>query len=250
MDAVFLSDLHLKSLEERNGQTLLRFFRSLEERPGKPPDLFLLGDIFDLWVGDHQVFLDRYRPWLDILKSLSDRGARIVYFEGNHDLHLAHYWKEVLKAEIYVRPALFEVSGLKIRCEHGDEINQNDKAYLRLRAFLRHPVMEWVAHSLPGGWLDAFGQRWSKHSRKRSSAERKAREERIRRMIRIHAEECWEQDRFDAIISGHMHVRDDWSFERQGRTVRAINLGSWFEPPQVLILKMGQFQWQALDVSV
>ncbi|MBX3039532.1 MAG: UDP-2,3-diacylglucosamine diphosphatase [Bdellovibrionaceae bacterium] len=246
MDAVFLSDLHLKSLEERNGKTLLRFLASLEERPETPPMIFLLGDIFDLWISDHRVFLDRYEPLLSSLKRLVERGSRIVYFEGNHDMHLAVYWEKHLGADVRTRPGLFQVGGLRIRCEHGDEINRDDISYLRLRAFLRHPVMERLAHLLPGHFLDSMGNRWSKHSRKRSSAERAERESRIRKMLRRHAELVWDEDPFDAVISGHMHVKDDWSFGRKGRQIRAINLGSWFETQEVLILRDGQLIWQQL----
>ncbi|HRO66675.1 MAG TPA: UDP-2,3-diacylglucosamine diphosphatase [Pseudobdellovibrionaceae bacterium] len=247
MDAVFLSDLHLKSLEERNGKILLRFLTSLEERPGKPPTIFLLGDIFDLWISGHQVFLRRYETLLASLKRLADRGAQIVYFEGNHDMHLAIYWEKHLGADVRTRPGLFQVGGLRIRCEHGDEINRDDTSYLKLRAFLRHPIMEKMAHVLPGRFLDALGNRWSKHSRKRSSVERAERESRIREMLRRHAETVWEEDPFDAIVSGHMHVKDDWSFEKNRRSVRAINLGSWFETREILILENGRLHWRNLD---
>lgn len=245
MEAVFLSDLHLTSMEERNGQTLLRFFRSLEALP-KPPTIFLLGDIFDLWVSGHGVFVHRYQPLLDSLKILRGKGARIIYFEGNHDLHLAPFWKEVLGSEVYVAAQTFEVGGVKIRCEHGDEMNLEDTAYLRLRAFLRHPFLERLAHLLPGKFWDFLGQRWSRHSRVRSSSDRADHEEKIRSIIRSHAERVANGENFDVVISGHMHVRDDWNFEKNGRSFRSINLGSWFYQPKVLVLENGQFEWRNL----
>ncbi|MBX3032545.1 MAG: UDP-2,3-diacylglucosamine diphosphatase [Bdellovibrionaceae bacterium] len=243
---MFLSDLHLTSLQGRNGETLLRFLSSLEALPSPPERIFLLGDIFDLWVSKHRVFVERYRPMLDSLARLRERGSKILYFEGNHDMHLAPYWEKQLGAEVHVGPALFEVGGLRIRCEHGDEINHEDFWYLLMRSILRHPVLEMTAHFLPGRFWDGLGQRWSRKSRRRSTRPRPDRDENIRRMIRAHAEKVWEEDPFDAIISGHMHVRDDWSFERAGKTVRAINLGSWHREAPVLILDQGRFEWRSL----
>lgn len=246
MEAVFLSDLHLTSLEERNGQTLLRFLTSLQSA-AKPPAIFLLGDIFDLWVSDHEVFVERYRPLLDALKTLVDRGAKIVYFEGNHDMHLARYWEKVLRADVRVAAGMFQLGDLRFRCEHGDEINREDFWYLVMRGILRHPVLEFFGHSLPGRFWDGLGQRWSRSSRRRHARPPEVqaqREESIRRLIRAHAEKVWEDDPFDVIVSGHMHVRDDWEFERGGKKIRAINLGSWFEEPQVLVLENGRLEWR------
>lgn len=241
--AVFLSDLHLKTSDERNGQILLRFLVSLETQE-RPPDVFLLGDIFDLWVSDHAVFVRRFEPILSSLRRLREKGSAIVYFEGNHDMHLARYWENVLAADVRTGPGIFEIGGLRVRCEHGDEINRDDVWYLRLRAILRHPVLEWMGHNLPGVFWDGLGQRWSRASRARSSVERIEREARIRQMLRQHAETSWDEDPFDVIVSGHMHVRDDWSFERGGRQIRAVNLGSWFEEPQVLFLENGRLEWR------
>jgi len=53
-------------------------------------------------------------------------------------------------------------------------------------------------------------------------------------MIRAHAHRVYNEASFDLIISGHMHVKDDFEFQINNNKVRSINLGSWFEEPQVL----------------
>jgi UDP-2,3-diacylglucosamine hydrolase len=246
VDAVFLSDIHLRSLEERNGQTLLRFLNSLEAQTGPAPAIFLLGDIFDLWVSKHKVFVRRYDALLQTLARLKAKGSRIIFFEGNHDLHLAPYWEKVLGAEVYVSASIFSVGGLRIRCEHGDEINREDEAYLKLRAFLRHPVTAFFGHTIPGGFWDYVGNKASHQSRKRSSIQREDSEEKLRLLIRAHGERVWEEDPFDAIVSGHLHIRDDWIFQKNGKAIRSFNLGSWSDDIQVLILERGQWNWRTL----
>lgn len=246
MDAYFLSDLHLTSVEERNSQKLLRFLTSLADEAKPGTSVFLLGDIFDLWLSDHRVFQKKWEPLLEQLQRLRQASCEIHYFEGNHDLHLQPYWADVLGARVYTGAQLFQLGPWRVRCEHGDEINREDLAYLRLRAFVRHPVMEFLAHHLPGVFWDRLGQVLSKESRKHSSSERIEHQEQLRQMIRDHAQREWELEPFDLIVSGHMHVRDDWSFERGGRRVRSINLGSWFDEAQVLVLTEAGASWRSL----
>lgn len=245
LDAVFLSDLHLTDPKERNGQALLRFLSSLDATEDlRGFHLFLLGDIFDLWVSDHRVFRERWRDLLAVLASLRGKGARVIYFEGNHDMHLAPYWADVLGADVHTSAASFDVAGWRVRCEHGDEINREDVAYLRLRAFLRGHAIRFLAHRLPGKFWDGLGQRLSRQSRKYSSVERQNHRERMIAMVRDHAVRVWEDDPFDLIVSGHLHARDDWSFEKGGRRVRSINLGSWFDEQKVLCLKGDRLEWR------
>lgn len=247
LEAAFLSDLHLTDPRERNSETLLRFLSSLEGHPEpERMNLVLLGDIFDVWVSGHQVFQRRWGSLLSTLEGLRSRGFRIVYFEGNHDMHLAPYWRDVLGAEIHTGPALLEIGEWRIRCEHGDEINRDDLSYLKLRALLRSSTVEFLAHHLPGKFWDTFGRAWSKESRKYSSKEREAHQEKMIRIIREHAIHLWDQDPFDLMVSGHVHVRDDWTFERNGRRVRSVNLGTWLDEPVVLLLGKGGLEWRNL----
>ncbi len=209
MDSIFISDLHLRSLNERNGQILLRFFHEFETQ-AKPIRLFLLGDIFDLWVGTHDVFVERYLPLLESLIRLKKLGSQIFYFEGNHDLHLQKYWETEIGAEVFTEAKNFQIEGMTVRCEHGDQMNPADLGYLRLRSFLRHPVTGGVLKKLPGIFVDFVGNKWSQQSRKKSSSN--IREENIRKVIRAHAQRICENEKIDLLVSGHMHVQDDWIF--------------------------------------
>lgn len=247
MEAYFLSDLHLNEMDERNSQKLLRFLTSLADRCSEQTSIFLLGDVFDLWLSNHEVFLKKWAPLLQALKKLKARGARIIYFEGNHDMHLAPYWRDQLGVEIYVCAKVFQLGPWRVRCEHGDEINRRDLAYLRLRAFVRHPFMEFLAHTLPGKFWNAVGKRLSHESRKHSSADRQRMEDDLRGLIREHARRSWDEDPFDLIVSGHMHVRDDWTFEKGERRVRSINLGSWFDETKILVLNETAAEWRNLE---
>ncbi len=246
MESYFLSDLHLKSINERSGQILLRFLRSLA---GKPPvRIFLLGDIFDLWVSGHSIFKNKYKELLSAVESLKKSGCEIYFFEGNHDLHIHPYWRDELGAQVYTEPQIFDLDGLKVRCEHGDLINLEDKAYLKLRSFLRAPLVEKIGHMVPGEFWYNLGEVLSPLSRKKSASYRSANQEKLIYMIREHAHRAFNDEPFDLILTGHMHVRDDFTFEINKKSVRSINLGSWFENAKVLKLAGKKIEWIDLDL--
>ena len=242
METYFLSDLHLKSINERNGQTLLRFLRSLSVQ-NKAFQIFLLGDIFDLWVSGHEVFRKKYAELLVEFEKLKSSGSRIVFFEGNHDMHLHPYWQDVLGAEIYTDAQYFQMDSLTIRCEHGDLINLQAKHYLRLRKTLRHPIMQTLGHRLPGEFWVGVGEFFSGLSRRRTRHYSSRNEKEIVQMIREHAHRSYIEKEFDLIISGHMHVKDDFEFQMNQKRVRSINLGSWMQVAQVLKLSSGKLEW-------
>lgn len=233
-------------MQERNGQVLLRFLHSLLERNPADIHLFLLGDIFDLWVSDHAIFVRKFQPLADAVRDLRNAGARITYIEGNHDVHVGRFWQKQLGVEVHVEAQYYEINGLTIRVEHGDLINLDDKAYLRYRAILRHPWIEPLGHIIPGKFWQDLGDYASKKSRKRSQNYSSRNIPRLIEMIRTHAHRAFEEKPFDLIVSGHMHVIDDYEFQVGLRKSRSINLGSWYQDIKVLHLEGTQLEWVPL----
>jgi UDP-2,3-diacylglucosamine hydrolase len=248
--AYFVSDLHLLSSDDANARVFLKFLHGLKHKrtpqttaSEKPTHLFLVGDIFDLWIGGHSYFRHRFADIIEVIQELVQLGVKIHYFEGNHDLHLADFWEGEVGVEVHTDAEYFEIGGITVRVEHGDLINPDDRGYLFLRRFLRTPTMKVLATSLPASFVRMIGDRASQVSRKSSSGARANAAEDIRSLIRKHAQACFSEHEFDLIISGHVHIKDDFTFESHARRVRAINLGSWFDGPKAfrLIGKVGEF---------
>ncbi|WII72832.1 UDP-2,3-diacylglucosamine diphosphatase [Bdellovibrio sp. 22V] len=248
MEAWFLSDIHLKTAEERNGKILLRFLRSLLEKNPSEIHLFLLGDIFDLWVGGHSYFAKKFKPLIDALHDLKKAGARITYIEGNHDVHVEGFFQKKLGVEVFVEAQYYRIDGVTVRCEHGDLINLTDEKYLKYRSIIRNPYIKPLGNILPGRFWDHIGNKASKKSRARTGHYRSANESSLVEMIRSHATKAYQEKPFDIIISGHMHVFDDHTVDVDGRKVRSINLGSWFEEKvKVFRIHHGHGEWVYLD---
>lgn len=247
MEAWFLSDIHLRSHNERNGEILLRFLHSLQQKNPAEIQLYLLGDIFDLWVGGHKFFAKKFQPIVDALKVLSDRGVQMMYIEGNHDVHIEGFFHKKLGMDVHVEAQYVLLNDLVIRLEHGDLINTNDHKYLKYRETIRSFFVRQLGLWIPGTFWDYVGTLASKKSRHKSSQFRHDNEKQLVEMIRKHAGVAYQYKPFDIIISGHMHIFDDYEVQIENKKVRSINLGSWLEDSvKVLHLDGKNISWQAL----
>lgn len=240
----FVSDIHLENMEERNGQNLLRFFRFLALQE-QPCDLYLLGDIFDLWLSNHQVFIKKFKPLMEPLLELRKKGSRLVYFEGNHDLHLKPFWQKQMGFQVYKKAHYENIGKLNVRIEHGDLINLEDQTYLNWKKTTEKPYMKFLAHNVPGVIWNWLGTRASERSRKRSHQFRIEKEDEIKKMIHNHAIRSFKEKPFDAIITGHMHVKVDEVIDVGGKLIRNINLGTWrgADEPPILCIEGSDIHW-------
>lgn len=212
-------------MEERNSQTLLRFLLSFVDNQRPITHLFLLGDIFDLWVGGHEYFAKKWKPLLDcIQKLIQEKNVQVYFIEGNHDLHIDPYWVKTLHAKVYTESLQLSLGPWKIHLEHGDLINKNDIKYLRYRAIVRSTALRFLGCNLPGFFWDYIGNKMSQKSSQYSRVFREGHAEELRSMIRTYAQQL---NGVDYIFTGHFHVRDDFPFQKNGKTVHSINLGSW-----------------------
>lgn len=240
MQAYFISDLHLKTMEERNSQKLLRFLLSLWQMPqGSVTHLCFVGDIFDLWVSDHEVFVKKWNPIIKAIESLTKKHhTQLIYFEGNHDVHIAPFWEKKMGATVLTDPLTSLFGPWVVHMAHGDTINQNDKKYLRYRSVIRSGLIKFFAHSLPGFFWNWLGQKMSASSSKHSRSLRYDQQDHLRVLIREYAKDIARRDRCHFVITGHFHIQDEYVFENEGIPVRSVNLGSWLESNETPIYKI------------
>lgn len=97
--AIFLADAHEN--EQRDG--FLRFLLALKEAKIECEQLILMGDIFDLLVGEISATHHFAKPYIELLEGLSTR-IEIIYLEGNHDFNLSKFFKQVKVIPIQKQP--------------------------------------------------------------------------------------------------------------------------------------------------
>ena len=134
--AWFLSDIHIRTENESNSEKLLLFLHSLENEKNKATHLFLVGDIFDLWIYDHSYFVEKFPKIVNAIRVIVQKGIEVHYFEGNHDLYLKRFWQQEVGVKVHDGPVFFNLGSKKFRVEHGDLMNPDDRGYFFLKSIL------------------------------------------------------------------------------------------------------------------
>ncbi len=114
--AIFISDTHDNS--KRDG--FYRFLLDIKSGKLKPTQLFLMGDMFDLLVGEVAYLRDKNRKEIDLLEEIA-KDIEVFYFEGNHDFALKRLFKNLKIIDIESQPTLFLANNSRILLSHGDK---------------------------------------------------------------------------------------------------------------------------------
>ncbi len=113
--ALFIADAHLNE----NRDDFYKFLLFLKKLNPLPPQLFLLGDMFDLLSFKIDYTKKIFSKEIVLLRYLSKR-VKIYYFEGNHDFVLKPIFKDIEVISLKKQPALFFYEDKKILISHGD----------------------------------------------------------------------------------------------------------------------------------
>ncbi|MEK6556625.1 MAG: UDP-2,3-diacylglucosamine diphosphatase [Bdellovibrionota bacterium] len=246
LKAYFLSDTHFRSPDDLHFQKLLKF---LKQKQGSQhlSHIFLLGDIFDMWLSNYSYFIERWLPLNTELLRLKQAGVEIHYFEGNHDLFLEQYFKEQLGFHVHKGPIIMKLGPHIVRMEHGDQMDPSDYGYRFLRWVLRTDFVEWLAPRLPGDRVGRFGENMSNKSRAahHHSVGTPEHAARLKELVKTHAQKFLASE--DFFITGHIHTKMDFDLTLQSNNhlTRIVNLGTWYndQEPHLYCLtsKGGEF---------
>lgn len=214
---IVISDLHLWGPEDPLYRALLKF---LEEKLSFGDRLFIVGDLFDLYIGDKKVFHDRYFELITKIEALRLKNIEVYYVEGNHDFQLEGVFQSMSHVHLYADAVHYEWDGRKLLFNHGDKLNWKDLLYLGWRLFTRNLATQCLIDILPGKVLAKIGSMMSKASREHHYEAN----EQVVRLFRNYA--CDQiTNGYDFVILGHSHFLDDMKFRVGNHSGQYINSG-------------------------
>ncbi|MBZ0220909.1 MAG: UDP-2,3-diacylglucosamine diphosphatase [Candidatus Methylomirabilis sp.] len=233
MKTVFVADAHLKGEGDPHQASLVRFLDSVEAER-----LAVLGDLFDFWTGSNRVAERVYKPVLEALLRLRERGVGIIYFEGNHDFSMGPFFTNELGAKVYPGMEEMAMDGKRFLVGHGDTVSMT-AGYRLWRAYLRSPLFRATAIAATPRGVWAIAGMLSRKSR--GNALRYGSSENITeaRLKRFAIEEI--AGGFDAVVLGHSHEPGVHTIESGGRKGVYANPGSWAFRGTYLVYEKGEF---------
>lgn len=229
MDAkiLFLSDAHLGTPNYED--SLLRekkICNLLDEYKDSIEELFLVGDIFDFWFEYSTVSPKGYYRILGKLAELSDRGIKIHYFIGNHDMWIFDFFEKELQATIYRQPQVFERYGKRFYIGHGDGLGPGDHKYKFLKLFFSSKICQflfkWIHPDIGMGIANYFSYR-SRFATQMPEERYLGNEKEW--LYHFSKEYLSIDNNIDYFMFGHRHLPIYTNIE--ATSVKYVNLGDW-----------------------
>lgn len=148
--SLFISDLHLDSSKPEITATLLDF---LEQGTDHCEALYILGDLFEAWVGDDDES-ELSESVAAALRAVADKGTRIYLMHGNRDFLLGQDYARRCGAELLEEPTVIDCHGHRLALIHGDSLCTRDHAYMQFRAQVRDP--QWQEQFLAKSLVERY----------------------------------------------------------------------------------------------
>lgn len=220
----FASDIHLGAGSPQEARaTEQRFVAWLDRVATDAECIVLAGDIFDFWFEYRKVVPQGFVRTLGKLAELTDRGIRILFFTGNHDMWITDYLTRECGIEIFTSPQLLEFEGRRIFVAHGDNMNIDGQWVLQaMNGAFRSRALRWLfSWLIHPDWALRFGQWWSGNSRKKHLAH--TYDERVTEPLIAYARTHHDSLQADHYLFGHMHYPRDYREEG----LHVVLLGCW-----------------------
>ncbi len=155
----FVADVHLGLRVGDPADRERRFTGFLRSLPEETEALYLLGDIWDFWYEYRDVVPKGYVRVFSALADLMDRGVKVYFFQGNHDVWTYSYFEELGMTRL-TQPHVVEIAGKRFCLGHGDGLGPVPFGYRFLRGVFHNRALQvlfsmlhpWIAFRLGNGW--------------------------------------------------------------------------------------------------
>jgi UDP-2,3-diacylglucosamine hydrolase len=247
MSVSFISDLHLYA--ERPALTaLLRAF--LQQRLQTGDTLYILGDLFEAWLGDDAILPDQ-RAVLDALHAVSERGIALFFMHGNRDFLAGPGFAALSGCRLLDDPTVIELGGERVLLMHGDTLCTDDLEYQAYRARVRAPAFHDHVLSLSLAERIALAE----HYRGESARLSREKPPEIMDVNQGTVEETMRAHGVRVLIHGHTHRQAIHDFRLDGAPARRYVLGDWHRTGSVLEYMdehyyLGNFDLDNLDTPI
>jgi len=207
-----ISDVHIKKKGDDAYHLFLSFLN--HEKVKSSHKVILLGDIFDLLVGGDKNFYKEYKEIFVKINELMNKGVEVYYLEGNHDFHIGNFLNKYLGHENFnFSPELLKIEhlGKSILLSHGDDIEIENPSYKIYSKIIRSvPIQILAERIVPFSITKSIGDWASSRSRKKNLKKYNEKSTMIRDKFRRSVEEFYQKVKFDVVVTGHSHVKDNY----------------------------------------
>lgn len=219
MNVAFISDLHLQDAQPALTAGFLTF---LETRVADCPTLYILGDLFEFWIGD-DVLSATSQQVARALRQRQAAGMETFFIAGNRDFLLGESFAQTCGMTLLEGPVHLSLAGHSAVLIHGDELCTDDAEYQQFRQMVRNRAWQENFLAMP------VEQRLQIAAQARSASQQANAEksEYIMDVNQSAVEAFMQQHHADLLIHGHTHRPARHALTVDDQPAERIVLGDW-----------------------
>ena len=219
MATLFIADLHLQTEEPAITAGFLRFLRG----EAKSADaLYILGDLFEAWIGDDDPN-PLHREMAAAIHALVDSGVPCYFIHGNRDFLIVKRYARESGMTLLPEEQVLDLYGRKVLIMHGDTLCTDDTGYLAFRAKVHTPWIQKVFLALPLFIRNRIAARMRAGSKAANSSKSMTiMDVNPQAVVRV-----MEKHDVQWLIHGHTHRPDVHSLIANGQPAHRVVLGAW-----------------------
>ena len=220
MAVYFLSDTHLSAQSPTVYEKFIRYLDSIRR---DADELYILGDLFDYWIGDDGIETLGHQPALDALSKLASSGTRISLMHGNRDFLIGTRFADEIGATLITDPTVIQLAARPTLLTHGDSLCTDDIEHQRYREIVLSPKWQAAILELP------VSERCARALEMRAMSEKNKKDKSLE-IMDVNEDTVIETMREFAVqvmIHGHTHRPAIHDMTIEGKAARRYVLGDW-----------------------
>ena len=240
MTTLFISDLHLSPGDSARIQLVVNFLQTQSENIDK---LYILGDLFNTWLGD-DIVPEEFEPLILQLQQLHQSGIKTYLMVGNRDFMVGKQFSERAGCEFLDDSCIIDLYGTKTLLLHGDTLCIDDVAYQRYRRWSRNKLLQWCFLHLPANYRQGVSDKIKQKSREQKQSKSAM-------IMDVNQDEVLRvMNHFDVtqLIHGHTHRPAIHTLMVNKKIAKRIVLGDWED--EISYLKCDEQQTLLVDHRV
>ena len=238
MARLFVSDVHLSAAAPQATEQFLAFLRA--EAAGAEA-LYILGDLFEAWVGDDDQEPANERVCA-ALRALTAGGVACFALHGNRDFLLGSGFCERSGCRLLADPVVAQLDGEPVLLTHGDALCTDDHSYQELRSVVRDPAWQQRFLALPRAHRELLADEARAGSRRHTART-------VPDIMDVNAaavQSAFRAAQVRRMIHGHTHRPGVHDLEIDGEPAQRIVLGAWYEQGSFLRYESGRYELRVL----
>ena len=220
MAIYFISDIHLNPARPDVYEDFSSYLRRIAH---DADELYILGDLFDYWIGDDGIDLLGHQTAVERLRETSLGGTKIFVMHGNRDFLIGQRFLDQFSGVLLTEPHVIELGGQPVLLMHGDSLCTDDVEHQNYRKTVLSPQWQKAVLELP--LQERLNRALSMRQQSKSNRVDKSHE--LMDVNQDAVRKTMLEYEVRTLIHGHVHKPGIHEFEIDNLVYRRYVLGDW-----------------------